>query len=217
MTQNFKGDPTELKFYNAGREAFDSCTIAKDQFFAGAYTAGDFMLMLYDAGRMPFVARVPRDTFVSFIRQAIPNSRFMGTFESYLFILRSIFGANVGVQFTVPDPGQLEVEVNAAGFSSRDVPSAYVDFDWVAKRIEGSSVFIDELVTSDGEQMILSAITGIETEGQLQALFAELIPAGILTTITLTFFTISQWITDGLDQDYTIVASNGDEIVFYEP
>jgi hypothetical protein len=158
---------------------------------------------------MPFSARVPREAFVSFIRQAIPNFKFTGTFESYLFILNSIFGSAVEVLFTIPAAGRLQIEVNAGG--------ATVDFDWIAKRFEDGGFVLDNLVTSDGDQLILASIVGIETEGQLQALFDELIPAGIQTEITLNFFQLSQWITKGLDQDYTMVARNLDEIVFYEP
>jgi hypothetical protein len=209
MTQNFKGDSTELKMQDAGRPPFDSATASKDQFFDRCYTAADFLLMLYDAGRMPFSARVPRDAFVSFIRQAIPNFKFTGTFESYLFILNSIFGTAVEVLFTIPAAGRLQIEVNAGG--------ATVDFNWIAKRFVDGGFVLDNMVTSDGDQLILASIVGIETEGQLQALFDELIPAGVQTEITLNFFQLSQWITKGLDQDYTMVARNLDEIVFYEP
>ncbi len=206
MTQKFKADAVELQMELAGQPPFDACSVSKNEMFDGAYTASDFLLMLYDAGRMPFSARVPRDAFVTFIRQAIPNFKFTGTFEGYLFILRSIFGGAVEVLFTVPGPGKLEVEVNAGG--------ATVDFTWISQLFVGGGYVLEDLITQDGDQLILSTIVGIETEGQLQALFAELIPAGIFTTITLNFFQLFQWI------DYsgnTIVAQNGDEIVFYEP
>ena len=101
MTQAFKGDAVEQQFQNAGRSPFDACTVSKDDFFQDGYTSADFLLMLYDAGRMPFSARVPRDAFVRFIRQAIPNFNFTGTFESYLFILNSIFGEAVEVLFNL--------------------------------------------------------------------------------------------------------------------
>jgi hypothetical protein len=207
MTQLFKGDQTEQKFENAGRPAFDACTQSKQMFYDEAYTAADFLLMLYDAGRMPFSQRVPRTAFVSFIREAIPNFPFSGTFESYLFILTGIFGGAVEVLFTIPGVGRLQVEVNAGG--------ATVDFDWVAQTFVDGGFVLNNLVTDDGDQLVLSSIVGIETEGQLQALFDELIPAGVQTEITLNFFQLFQWITDGTT--FTIVAQNGDEIVFYEP
>lgn len=208
MTQNFKGDAFELQMYTAGRQPFDACSITKDDYFEQCYDASDFLLMLYDEGRMPFSQRVPREAFVSFIREAIPNFPFTGTFESYLFILRSIFGSTVEVLFTVAGPGQLEIEVDAGGST--------VSFDWVAKRFVDDGFVFDNVVTHDGEQIVLDSIVGIESEGQLIALFGELIPAGIFTEITLNFFELSQWITLGLGTDYTMVAYNGDEIVFYE-
>jgi hypothetical protein len=207
MTQLFKGDPTENKFENAARPAFDACAQTKQQFYDAGYTTADFLLMLYDAGRMPFSQRVPREAFVSFIRQAIPNFPFTGTFESYMLILTGIFGGAVEVLFTIPAEGRLQIEVNAGG--------ATVDFEWVAQTFVDGGFVIDQIVASDGDQLVLSSIVGIETEGQLQALFDELIPAGIQTEITLNFFQLFQWITD--PDGETIVAQNGDEIVFYEP
>src|SRR5687768_6980026 len=92
MTQKFRGDETELKFEAAGAPAFDVCGSALDEYFANAEQAEDFLLMLYDAKRMPFTDRVPRDSFVRFIREALVRFPNAGTFESYLFILRAIFG-----------------------------------------------------------------------------------------------------------------------------
>jgi hypothetical protein len=73
MTQNFKGDSTELKYLAAGEPAFEITRVSLHEFFQGCYDADEFLLMLYDSGRMPFSSRVPREAFVNFIRQAIPD------------------------------------------------------------------------------------------------------------------------------------------------
>ncbi len=208
MTQNFKGDATELKMQLAGSRPFDICGASLDQFYAGGYDAADFLLMLYDAGRMPFADRVARDSFVSFIAQAIPNFPVTGTFEAYIFILKAIFGDETLVEFDVPAAGKLEMIVNA---------EAALDFDFQGREYTSDGYLTFELVTMDGYALAFTGISGIDSEAELTQLLGEIIPAGIWPDITLTFFTLSEFISeDGSDNLYSMLDHLGNQLVFFE-
>lgn len=208
MTQKFKGDSTETLFEEAGRGALDTCSAALSEYYAGAYTAGEFLLMLYDAGRMPFSDRVPRDSFLLFIKQAIPNFPFTGTFDSYLFILEAIFGAGTDVLFELTDPGKIGITVNAADtvlfeFIGREfVDGAYVNF---------------ELIDDSGDAFVFTGISGIDSQAELEQLLAELIPVGIVADITLTYFDVSPFIAEyEPDEFYSVVDHLDNQLVFFE-
>jgi hypothetical protein len=212
MTQNFKGDSTELKYQAAGEPAFEVTRVSLHEFFQGCYDTDAFLLMLYDSGRMPFSNRVPREAFVNFIRQAIPDFPATGTFEVYIFMIKALFGDSASILFTVPAAGKLEIEVNAPGSS--------LEFDWFAKDIVGGDTILTQMVTHDSEEFLFNGISGIETEAQLQILLGELEPIGIYTTLSLTFFQLFQFVAnyDGTGIPlYTMLDSFGNEIVFYEP
>jgi hypothetical protein len=208
MTQKFKGDELELKMEAAQSPAFDATTASLDQYYSAAYTASDFLLMLYDAGRMPFSDRVPRDSFVRFIREAISRFQFTGTFEFYIFIIKSIFGEGSDVLFNVPSPGTLEMTISATDF---------ILSDWVASDFSSGSYVENPIVTSSGDTIQFAALSGISSETQLNQLFAELIPAGIYPDITLQVFTLLNFIAiDGSDNESFVLDSSGNQIVFYQ-
>jgi hypothetical protein len=204
MTQYFKGDETEIKMHDAAAPAFDLCDAALEAFYSGAYTANDFLLSLYDQGRMPFSARVPRAAFVDFYKQALVNFPVTGTFEAYIFIIRSIFGETTEIQFEVPAAGKLNILVDAA---------ASTEFGWQVKEYSGGEYVYSDMVTLDDQELQFRGISGIENEAQLNALLSELIPAGIFPTVTFQVFDISNFVDfDG----ESILDYLDNEIVFFE-
>lgn len=204
ITQKFKGDPTELKYEAAAKPAIDVADAGLDQFLDQGYDASPFLLMLYDEGRMPFSDRVPRDSFVEFIREALDRFPFTGTFESYIFILEAIFGSGSGVIFDVPAPGKIEMLVNA---------SSSIEFGLQIKEIVEGVAVISDLIDSEGNILTARGISGIDSEFELQTLLAELIPAGIFPDITLAFFALYNFVDD---DDNSIVDHLGNQIVFIE-
>lgn len=204
ITQKFKGDATELKMEAAAKPAFDACSLGLDQFYDDGYDASPFLLMLYDEGRMPFVDRVPRDSFVEFIREALGRFPFTGTFESYIFILNAIFGEGSGVLFEVPDPGKIEILVNA---------SATIEFELVAKEIVDGEVVLSSMVDHIGNMITARGISGIDSEYELSLLLSELIPAGIYPAVTLAFFALYSFVDH---DDNSIVDHLNNQIVFIE-
>lgn len=200
--QYFKGDETELKFYQAGAPLMDAISLDLTSFSEEAYAAADFLLMLYDEGRFPFSDRVPREAFVAFIMGCISNSNFIGTYESYIFLIQSIFGAQSTIFFDETDPGKLNLTVST---------SSSLEFDFVV--LDGST--ITTLLTADGETLSLFGIAGIENEAELNALLAEFVPAGIYPNIELVLFSTSLFLVDD-GGDYTIVDDDANDIIFFE-
>lgn len=204
MTQKFKGDAIELQMEAAGSPAFDSCDLALDEFFENCYDASDFLLALYDSGRMPFSDRVPRDSFVDFIRNALPNFPVTGSYESYIFIVNAIFGAGSGIYFDPPVAGKLSMLVNAA---------ASLEFGAVAREFSGVAYDYFDLITMDGDGLQFRGVSGIDSEPKLKALLAELIPGGISPTITLDFFALYSFEASTVE---LIIDHLGNQIVFFE-
>lgn len=207
MTQKFKGDTTELQMEAAGSLPFDICTIELESFLSGCYDSNPFLLMLYDAGRMPFVERVPRDAFIGFIKQAIPNFPTTGTFETYLFILKSIFGPETVVFFEVPAPGKITMLVSAGDILS---------FDWVATEFNGVDIDTYSVIDNEGDQIQFQGIAGIDSQAELEQLLSELIPAGIYPDITLAFFELSEFISEEGGDFFLMVDHLGNQIIFFE-
>jgi len=205
--QFFKGDALELQMEEAGRNPLASSSAALDEFFENAYENAPFLLMLYDSGRMPFSDRVPRDSFVGFLRQAIPNFPVTGTFEAYLFIIKSIFGAESNVFFEVLGPGHLDMVVSSP---------ATLEFELIAREIIDGVIEESTVVTDDGFSIALRGIAGIDSEPELRMLLAELIPAGLVVDITMAVFSL--YFFEALDDDelFGIVDHLDNQIVFYE-
>lgn len=204
ISQKFKGDDTELKMEAAALPAFQVCNTGLDAFALSGYNASPFLLGMYDDGRMPFADRVPRDSFVAFIKEALARFPFTGSFESYIFILEAIFGAGSGVLFNIPAPGKLEIAVNAA---------SSIEFDWITAEFVDGVLTNSTMIDSSGSQMVFGGVSGIDSEFELEMLLAEIIPGGIFPAVTLAFFAIFNFVDDGGN---TMVDHLGNNIVFIE-
>ncbi len=206
--QYFKGDQTELKVYSAGNKAFDSTNAALDDFYENAYDLTPFILMLYDEGRIPFSNRIPKEVFVEFIRIAYDRFPFFGSFDSLIFILREIFGAESEILLTVPDPGMLEIDINAITDQV---------FNFVARELSGSGGFTDsKMITDSGDYILFTGLPGIETEYELSLLFAEIIPYGIKYSFTIGFFSKGSILVEDEDGISNLVTDIGDQLIFIE-
>lgn len=208
ISQKFKGDATELKMVAVADPIFDLTNASLDEFYAEGYNCDQFLLMLYDESRMPFSERVNRETFVSFIKEALVNFPFTGIFESYLFILRSIFGSLSEIEFVVPTPGTLEINVNAI---------SSLEFEFVAREfVDGAYVFYN-IVDYDDNILVFRGIAGIDTEYELSLLFSEIMPIGINPDISLTFYSYFSFIAEESGPTfYDMIDDDNNNIIFRE-
>lgn len=202
--QNFKGDAKELKMQTVVDPLLDLTDAALNDFYLNGFDCSAFLLMLYDDRRMPFSERINREAFVDFVRLALTNFPVIGTFESYLFILKSIFGPNSEIRFNVPAAGKLAIEVEAVANS---------EFEFIAREfVDGEYVF-HEMIDYDLDTLMFRGVVGIDTEYELSLLFAEIMPAGIFPEISLAFFDISDFIDD---DDNDMVDDDDNGIIFVE-
>lgn len=207
--KNFKGDALEIKMDASASSATAFVGAALDEFHAGGEDCDAFLLSLYDSGRMPYSQRISRDVFVSFFREAVKRFPFMGNFDSYIFILREVFGEESGILFDVPAAGKLSIEVSAI--------SALV-FDAVVREFDtsGNAYEFSNLITSGGDRIVFRGVSGIQTETDLRLLFAEMMPGGIFPIIDLSFFSKSFFIAEDDSGISKVVDHLGNEIVFIE-
>jgi len=201
--EKFKGDPTELKFDNAGRPAMDLIGRDLNDFFNGCYESNPFLLQLYDDRRIPFSDRIKREAFLPFIKELFSRYGFVGNVDTHLFVLRAIFGELSEIFFTIPNPGHLEIDVNA---------TSSLEIEFIGRDQDGFFNLSDDL----GNDLMFRGLAGIETSAQLELLFSEIMPAGIYYDITLTFFTRYFFVAEESGDLYDVVDHDGNQIVFVE-
>lgn len=205
--QNFKGDALELKMQSIAEPVFDQTDLALDEFYSGGFDSNAFLLMLYDDKRMPFSERIARESFIQFISSALTNFPFIGTFDSYLFILTAIFGADSDIQFDVPAAGKLDIAIESY---------SEVTFDFLVRElVDGEYVFYT-LSTFEDDDIVLRGVPGIQNEYEMNLMFSEIIPAGIYYTFTLNFKVKSFWISEEGGDFFDMTDYLGNQIIFIE-
>jgi hypothetical protein len=207
IPQYFKGDALELKFDNVGTEIVQLATVSLDQFFQDAYQCSEFLLMLYDEGRMPFSDRIPREAFIAFLIECIANANFIGTHESYIFLINRIFGADSTVFFEQVTPGVLTMTVAASNTQ---------EHDFLAREFTSGSYDTFDVITHDNETLQFVGFAGIESEAELTQLLSEFVPAGIFPDITLVLFSTTLFLVEDTDGEFTIVDELNNDIIFFE-
>lgn len=175
--QYFKGDATELKYYNAGKDISDNLSDQKDTFFDEAF--GCFVLgeVLWDGEFSPLANAMKRDVFRSSFEAIFEAFVVAGSLESYITVFKKIFGDDVDIEFTVPAPGKLEIVIIASGTATSD---------FVARYLEESEYFFDTIIDDEGDTIVFQTIQGIESQFELEQMLFELVPGGIYTEISLT-------------------------------
>lgn len=177
MPQFFKGDATEKKYYQSGQPISDQLSGQKSLFYDDAYACFVLGELLYDNDYAPLARAIPRDIFRESFSVVFEAFLVAGSFESYLTVFRHIFGDDVEVTFTVPDPGKLQIDIVAVGFQLSEFTTRY---------IQNNSYVFDQIIDDEGDNIVFSTIKGFESEYELKQMLFEMVPDGIYTEITLT-------------------------------
>lgn len=147
-----------------------------DEFFVGAFTCFVLGDVLYLTGH-PMSGVIPQDVF----RMSFPEIHQLftrpGTFEFYLDVFRAVWGEDVVVEFTVPDPGKLLINIESL---------AVVEYIALAREIIDNVYVFHELVDHVGDNLIFQGSQGLKTQEEAEALVNEFRPAGIWTETTLS-------------------------------
>lgn len=177
MSQYFKGDELEVKFVNAGTPISDNLSQQKSLFFDDAYACFLLGELLYDNDLSPLANAIPRAIFRESFATIFDAFLVAGSFESYLTVFENIFGEDVVVEFTVPAPGKLLIDIEAAGILLSD---------FAARTIENNAYVFDEVIDDEGDNIAFQTVKGFESQYELEQMLFEMVPAGIYTEITLT-------------------------------
>lgn len=170
-------DPIEDKIIQAFADAVAAREADQDAFYEGAYETYALGEVLYDLDRDPLTGVITRDVY----RKSYPALHELftrpGTFEFYLSVFRRIFTEDTDIQFSIPGPGQLHIEINALTLETFNI--------LVREVVDGEYVY-HNLVTSDfNEPIIGTGVTGIKTQEEIEGLINEISAYGIYTTIEL--------------------------------
>lgn len=180
--QKFKNDDIENKYIASGSPIMDLLTIAKDEFFDGAYSCGPLGDLLHNIARSPLADAIAPDIFRTSFNTIYNAFVTAGTFESYLTVFADIFGADVGVTFTVPAPGKLDIDIVAQDLTEDDFVARHIEFD---AYLYDDVIWYDQ--TPDNGNIVFQSVKGFKTQYELEQMLFELVPDGVYTTITLTF------------------------------
>lgn len=176
--QNFKSsDQTEKKFENSAEPVISYIGVGLDDFYADAFQCQKLGDMIHDSARSPLTNAVKKEIFRLAFKEIFDAFVRVGTFEAYLTVFRKIFGDNVDVQFTVPAPGKLNIDIEATDIELSEFISRY---------IQSNQYFFDNIVDEIGDTIVFQTIKGFETQYEIERMLFEMVPAGIYTEITLT-------------------------------
>lgn len=179
--QKFKGDAVELKYETAGSEIIDNIGLQLDDFFDGAYDAMPLGDLLHEGDRSPLSNAIRLEIFRESFNTIYNAFRVSGSFESYLTVFRKIFGDAVDVEFVVPGPGKLQINILADQLE---------EFNFVARHIHNNEYLFDNMVYEDDDgtgSIIFQTVKGFHSQYELEQMLFEMVPAGIFTDINLTF------------------------------
>ncbi len=174
--QYFKGDDTEKKMAQCAGPIMEIMLSQKDDFFDEAYACFLLGELLYDNDRAPLSNAIKRSIFRESFATIFDAFLLAGSFESYLTVFRNIFGDDVVVEFTVPAPGKLQIDVEATGVEISD---------FVARRIEDEEYVFDEVIDNEDDNIVFQTVKGFTSQYELEQMLYEMVPAGIYTEITL--------------------------------
>lgn len=176
MFEFFKGDEKETAMFNCANKVITELELARDQFYDEAFSCFVLGDIIWDSGRSPLANAIAKNIFRESFSEIFEVFLEAGSFEGYLSVFRRVFGQDVAVEFEVPQPGCLNINIASSNLEVSDL---------VARYIENNNYLYDEIITRDGDNIAVRAVKGIESQYELEQMLFELVPNGIFTTITL--------------------------------
>jgi hypothetical protein len=210
--QVFKGDDTEMKMIAVGLSAKNPIGISLDRFYSDAYGSIPLGELIYDMKLAPLANAIKRELFISSFKELFESFPIAGTFESYISVLKKIFGEDVQIDFTVQSgtglgeyvfvDGDGDTLVDSDGdtlvFGLPLVPgkleigirsTSTNIFTGIFREIEDSVYVEYDFVDSDNDTIVFTSLLGVESESEIRSILFSMSPNGIVTDISLTFLT----------------------------
>lgn len=174
--QFFKqNDPNEIKIVNATNLMFDQRGAALDLMYQQVYQSREMAEFLYDNNFVALSNVINREVFINTINEIFDAWAHAGTFESYLTILRKIFGNSAIIEFEVPNPGCLDINI---------ISTAYEVANFVARQKVGDGYQYFNIVDGDGNRIVFYNLMSSDGQLDITKIIKTIVPGGIFVTIT---------------------------------
>lgn len=177
MVQPFKAtDELEERVRNLVLPTLELMSSEKDEFFSGAYESFNLGDVLYNLRRGPLAGDISQEVYRSSYFAIYELFTRPGTFEFYLHVFRALFGESVDVQFTVPSPGVLLINVEALDILLSDI---------LGRDIVNNAYEYIEVIDHDGNNIAGQGSQGPKTQTEMDAIMIEIKPHGIWVQTSL--------------------------------
>lgn len=177
MIEFFGRSEEEQWFYNSVNTYLSNRLQQRDTLNANAWVTYRLGGSIHDSSSSPLVTAIQRFIFREAFAEIFQAFIDVGTAEAYLVVFRRIFGDTVDVQFTIPDPGVLEIDIIADGF---------ILYDIICRQIVDNEYTTTELIDDEGNNIGGNAVQGFQTQSELENMLREMVPSGIFPIISLT-------------------------------
>lgn len=175
--QAFKeNDQKESRVASCFNSVLDLTSFNRTEFFDGAYSSHGLGRVLFNLNASPMASVVDLNNFL----EAYPAFHELftrpGTFEFYIQVIRSVWGEQVGIEFIIPSPGILQINIDAL-----DVVTA----NFSSRSIENNVYVYDNIVDHVGDSIVFQTSQGIKTQTEAERMMRELHPQGVFVETNL--------------------------------
>lgn len=172
MTQYLVGDNDELLFHNVVKRYYAGYQAGLIDMYANCYNDKALGQVLYNLNQSSLYKAIPERVFIATFNAIFEKWRYVGNFESFITIFKSIFGEDTAITFTKTAKGVLTVDV---------VAKSIYNYPRITK--DGSY-----RITKDGSRRVSKKSIPVLDFNQVSYVMQSLTPAG--TTTIINFSTI---------------------------
>lgn len=163
-------DPRDQKFNEIFDDLETGINADLDTFFNQAYASYLLGDILWDNKLDPIAPVLSREVYRTSFNAIHNLFTKPATFEFFLDVFRSMWGADVDVIFTIIKPGQLKIEIFGSTPEYNEI---------MYREIVGSSYVYDDIITDEGDSLTAQESSGPQTIEELLMIMSELGANGI--------------------------------------
>jgi hypothetical protein len=170
--QLFRKEKDDIANYKIWKACNDYTFANLRTYFENAYSSQGLGETIYDGQYIEIFKAIRRDVFVKSFDAIMSSLNKTGTFETLITIIKSIFGEDAGIAFTVSTPGVLGIDIEQ---HSSDI------LNWVSRAGQN-------IITIDDNNLIFQVYINQIYIDEVINLFKQFLkPAGIVYSINITY------------------------------
>lgn len=169
-------DDKEKKVFEIFRTVLQQGMFERENFYQGAYEAYPLGDVLFNLDRSPLAQAISLQVFRSSFFAIHRLFTRPGTFDFYLDVFKAIFGGDVDIEFVVPGPGHLQINIEVLNQATEKL---------MAREIVGGAYEYIEIVDHDGDNIMVQVARGPKTQSEIDAIMSEIKPHGIFVETNL--------------------------------